>query len=80
MEKTLKLILDRFEPPWAVLETPDGITFNFPLNLLPEGIKEGDVLKFDIDIDREATEERINNIQGLIDDLKKNDQGGDIEL
>ena len=74
------LTLDRLETPWAVLETLDGITFNFPLNLLPEGVKEGDVLKFDIDIDREATEQRIKNIQGLIDGLKKNDQGGDIQL
>ncbi|MCX6262352.1 MAG: DUF3006 domain-containing protein [Bacteroidia bacterium] len=74
------LTLDRLEPPWAVLETSDGITFNFPLNLLPEGVKEGDVLKFDIDIDREATEERIKDIQGLIDDLKNNDKGGDIQL
>ncbi|MCX6089176.1 MAG: DUF3006 domain-containing protein [Candidatus Atribacteria bacterium] len=74
------LTLDRLGPPWAVLETPDGITFNFPLNLLPEGVKEGDVLKFDIDIDREATEERIKDIQGLIDDLKNNDKGGDIQL
>ena len=45
------LIIDRLEPPWAILETSDGITtFNFPLNLLPEGIKEGYVLRFDIEI------------------------------
>ena len=73
-------IIDRIEPPWAILETSDRIIFNFPLNLLPEGIKEGDVLKFNIEIDQEATEQRIKNIQGLIDDLNKNDQGGDIQL
>ena len=73
-------IIDRIEPPWAVLETPDGNNLNFPLNLLPEGVKEGDVLKFDIDIDREATEQRIRKIRGFLDDLKKNDQGGDIQL
>jgi len=73
-------IIDRLEPSWAVIETPDGIIFNFPLKNLPEGIKEGVVLKFNIEIDREATEQRIKNIQGLIDDLNKNDQGGDIQL
>jgi len=74
------LIIDRLEPPWAILETPDRIIFNFPLKNLPEGAKEGDVLKFNIEIDREATGQRIKKAQGLIDDLKKNDQGGDIQL
>ena len=44
------LIIDRLEPPWAILETSDGIIFNFPLKHLPEGVKEGYVLRFDIEI------------------------------
>ena len=35
------LIIDRFESQWAVLEISAGKTFNFPINLLPKGAKEG---------------------------------------
>lgn len=75
-----RLIIDRFESQWAVLEISAGKTFDFPRDLLPKGAKEGDVLTFDINIDREATEKRKSNIKGLIDDLKKSDEGGDIQL
>ena len=36
----MNLIIDRFEESWAVLELPDGATFNFPRSLLPEGARE----------------------------------------
>jgi len=71
------LTLDRIDPPWATLETSYGITFYFPLNLLPKGIKEGDVLKFNIEVDQEATKERVRKILGFIDELKQHDNGGD---
>ncbi len=41
----------------------DRETFNIPLALLPEGVKEGDCLDFDIKIDNESTKERIERIQ-----------------
>ena len=75
-----RFTIDRFEAQWAVLETPNGKTINYPRNLLPKGAKEGDVFNLNIDISKEATEERKTNIQGIVDDLKKKDNGGDIQL
>ena len=76
----MNLIIDRFEESWAVLELPDGATFNFPRSLLPEGAREGDALHFEISIDEEATIKRREHIQELLNDLKSQDKGGDIEL
>ena len=76
----MNLIIDRFEESWTILELPDGTTFNFPRSLIPEGAKEGDVLYFEISIDEEATRKRRKHIQELLDDLKSQDKGGDIEL
>lgn len=61
-------IIDRFEGNFAVIEYED-ITFNFPKELLPKEAKEGDVLKFDITIDREETEKRRKAIEDLTKDL-----------
>ncbi|UZQ81774.1 DUF3006 domain-containing protein [Thermoanaerobacter sp. RKWS2] len=68
-ERTQKLcIIDRFEGDWAVIEYEDR-TFNFPKELLPKEAKEGNVLKFDITIDREETEKRKKAIEDLAKDL-----------
>ena len=75
-----RFTIDRFEAQWAVLETPEGKTINYPRNLLPKDAKEGDVFDLNIDMNREATEERKTNIKGIVDDLKKKDKGGDIQL
>ena len=75
-----RFTIDRFEAQWAVLETPEGKTINYPRNLLPKGAKEGDIIDLKIDIDQEATGERKTNIKGIVDDLKKKDKGGDIQL
>ena len=75
-----RFTIDRFEGQWAVLETPEGKTINYPRNLLPKGAKEGDVFDLNIDMNQEATEERKKNIKGRVDDLKKKDKGGNIQL
>jgi len=61
-------IIDRFEGNWAVIEYGNK-TFNFPKKLLPKEAKEGDVLKFNITIDREETEKRRKAIEDLAKDL-----------
>lgn len=61
-------IIDRFEGNFAVIEYED-ITFNFPKELLPKEAKEGDVLKFDITVDKEETEKRKKTIEDLAKDL-----------
>ena len=61
-------IIDRFEGDWAVIEYEQK-TFNIPKSLLPKDAQEGDVLTIEISLNKEATEERKNRIQGLMDDL-----------
>jgi len=78
----IKLIIDRFEGKYAILETQDKnpIIFNFPRHLLPQEAKEGTVLNINIDIDHEETKRRKDKIQNLLNNLKKQDKGGDIQL
>ena len=78
----IKLITDRFEGKYAILESQDKnpMFFNFPRHLLPQEAKEGSVLRFNIDIDEKETTRRRNKIIEKLNRLKKNDQGGDIQL
>ena len=78
----IQLIIDRFEGKDAILESQNknSLIFNFPRSLLPQGAKEGMVLSFNIDLDEKETETRRKNIQEQLDNLKKKDQGGDIQL
>ena len=78
----IKLIIDRFEGKYAILESQEKnpMFFNFPRHLLPQEAKEGSVLRFNIDIDEKETTRRRNKILEKLNRLKKNDQGGDIQL
>ena len=83
-EKPLNItfVIDRFEGKYAILESQDRdpIIFDFPLHLLPKEAKEGSVLRFNIDIDNKEITKRRNKIIEELNRLKKNDQGGDIQL
>ncbi len=76
------LVIDRFEGKYAILESQEKhpFIFNFPRHLLPQEAKEGSVLRFNIDIDEKETTRRRNKIIEKLNRLKKNDQGGDIQL
>ena len=78
----IKLIIDRFEGKYAILESQDKnpMIFNFPRHLLPKEAKEGIVLNINIDIDHEETKRRKDKIQNLLNKLKEQDKGGDIQL
>ena len=78
----IKLIIDRFEGKYAILESQDkdSILFNFPLHLLPQEAKEGTVLSINIDIDQKETKKRKEKIQNLLYKLREQDKGGDIQL
>ncbi|NLJ58236.1 MAG: DUF3006 domain-containing protein [Tissierellia bacterium] len=62
----MKVIIDRFEGDYAIVETEDRIMVNLPKSLVP-GAKEGDVVS--IIIDEEETKKRKDNINKLMDDL-----------
>ena len=78
----IKLIIDRFEEEWVILETQDNnpITFNFPRHLLPKEVEEGTILIIDINIDQEETKKRRKKVKRLLEKMKKQDKGGDIQL
>ncbi len=63
----MKIIIDRFEGSFAVVELSDMTFADMPVSLVPEGAKEGDVLS--IKIDKEETENRRKRIEKLMDDL-----------
>ena len=63
----MKVIIDRFEGDYAVVELPDMSTVDMPIQLVPEGAKEGDVLIIEIDI--EETKKREEQIKKLMDEL-----------
>ncbi len=62
----MKVVIDRFEGAFAVVETEDGSFVDMPA-VLAAGAKEGDVL--DIRIDQAETQERKKRIQSLMDQL-----------
>ena len=63
----MKVIIDRFEGDYAVVELPDLTVVDMPRSLIPEGAKEGDVLV--IGIDPDETDKRKERIEKLMNDL-----------
>lgn len=63
----MKVIIDRFEGNYAIVELEDKSTVDMPKKLIPEGAKEGDVLSIEIDL--EETNRRKETIKKLMDDL-----------
>jgi Protein of unknown function (DUF3006) len=79
----VRLTIDRFEgtkKQIAVLLTDDGTQINFPRNLLPKGVRAGDILSFTIEEDAEATRQVARETRAVQDNLKNTDPGGDINL
>ena len=62
----MKVIIDRFEGDYAVVEIEVGKCVNIPKILVPNA-KEGDVIN--IEIDNNETEERKKNIKNLMNNI-----------
>ena len=63
------LIVDRIENGWAVLEyAKEGLTFNIPSALMPEGVGEGDVIHLYISVQGDETRSRRMRLKKLLDD------------
>ena len=63
----MKVIIDRFEEGFAVVEMDAGKFANLPRVLLPEDAREGDTVV--ITVDREETEARAEKIEGMMNRL-----------
>ncbi len=66
----MKLIIDRFEGNFAIVELPDGQMINCPKVLLPNDAKEGSILNITVDIDatNEKLQENTNRMNRLFKD------------
>lgn len=62
----MKVILDRYEEDYAVVELKNGELVNIPKILL-ENAEEGDIIE--IRVLKKETDERKNYLQGLADQL-----------
>ena len=70
----MKIVIDRIEKKLAVAELPNGDQKVCPIEIFPEGIKEGDIVN--IEIDSEATKSRRNEMKSKMNELlKKSKQG-----
>jgi hypothetical protein len=66
--------VDRFEGDLAVLVVePEGAVVNVPRSDLPEGAGEGDVIRLEGVVDRDATEKRCSEARERIKRLEKRD-------
>lgn len=63
----MKIIMDRFEGKFAVVELENKNKINMPRELIPGGAKEGDVLE--IRIDEEETKKRRKRMKNFLGDL-----------
>lgn len=64
----MAITIERFEGDWAVIEY-QGKIFNFPIELLPQGAKEGDILKINLEVDKKQTKIAQDNAQKMLDDM-----------
>ena len=65
----MKIIIDRFEGELAVVELPNGNMINCPRAMLPDDVKEGDIIS--IVVDEKATEEKKKSLTDRMNRLFK---------
>lgn len=65
----MKVIIDRIEGDFAIVELKDKDFANLPVKLLPDGAKEGSVIE--ISLCESETAQRQEKISGLMDKLFK---------
>lgn len=62
----MKVIIDRFEGTYAIVEIAEGVFEQIPNSLLP-GAKEGDIIN--ISIEKTETKKRKEEIEKLMDQV-----------
>lgn len=65
----LKVVIDRFEGEYALVEDENKNIINMPKCLLPENAKEGSVIK--IELDEDETKRRNKDVKSLFDSIFK---------
>lgn len=62
----MKIIIDRFEGDFAVVEMPDKTMYNLPKGLFPNA-KEGSVISIEIDVNE--TKKRRADVEKIMDEV-----------
>ncbi len=86
-----RYVVDRIEGKYAVMARDDGATVDVPLDELPRDLREGAVLLVPLSRDgapnwasamrdHEEEERRLEEAKGILEELKKRDEGGDVVL
>jgi len=71
----MKAIIERLEANYAVvLFGEDEIRVDIPLEVLPYGVREGDVLSVSFEIDMEATRARKEKALSFLEKLKNKEK------
>ena len=72
---SVKVAVDRIEGPLAVLVLydDDNVRFNFPVERLPGGLREGDHLIVRFEQDDESRKAETKKAEDLLNDLLKRD-------
>ncbi|MDK2798643.1 MAG: hypothetical protein PWP27_248 [Clostridiales bacterium] len=65
----MKIIIDRFQDDFVVVELPNKSIMSIPKAIIPEDAKEGDVLI--VQVDRKGTKKKKQEIEKLIEDVWK---------
>ncbi len=63
----MKIVIDRFEGNFAIVELENGKMESIPKSILPSNAKESDIIL--ITISEEETKEKKENINKLVNDL-----------
>ena len=65
----MKLIIDRFEGNFAIIELPNGQMIDCPKAMLPDNAREGSILN--ITVDEKATNEKLQKVTERMNKLFK---------
>ncbi len=65
----IQFVLDRIEGNSAIIITPENVEVSWPKNLLPSGVKEGDVVSFAINEQEEETRELKRDAKDLLNEI-----------
>jgi hypothetical protein len=89
-ERRRYFVVDRIEGALAVLVADDRSTTEVPVSALPKGVREDDVLRVPVRaarpdwsravVDAVERRRRVDQSSRALEEMKKRDPGGDVDL
>ena len=69
----IKLIIDRLEGEWVILKSSATDTINWPKKLLPNNIREGQILIFKVQTDQPADKDNDDAAKKILNEILNNE-------